>query len=175
MEQTQLKAAIEALIYASDQPVKIADIVEILKQNEDKIKLCFDEMVTYYSDPAKGIYLEKVLGGYQFRTKPDFSNYVLRLKNIQPQRLTKAALDSLAVIAYNQPITRAEIEKIRGVDSSGILKMLLEKSIIKIAGKKEDPGRPLLYKTTDYFLELVGLNSLDDLPKLKELEDGETK
>jgi segregation and condensation protein B len=112
-----------------------------------------------------------VAGGFQFRTRPEYSQWVKKLIAPKPTRLSKAALETLAIIAYKQPIIRSEIEHIRGVDSGGVLRMLLEKNLIRVMGRKEIPGRPLIYGTTRHFLEVFELKNLKDLPTPKEIEE----
>ena len=132
---------------------------------------CLDELVTDWNILDRGFKLHEVANGYQFRTNSEFSDYIIRFKQSKPFKVSRAALEALAIIAYKQPITRIEIDQIRGVDSSGVVSLLLEKRLIEIKGRKEVIGRPFLYATTNDFLETFGLKSLADLPTLKELEE----
>lgn len=172
MERTELKGLIEALIFASDAPLttdKIKQIIEnITKKEIDEI---ISELHKDYEHPEHGFHLREVANGYQFRTKPAFAFWLKRLKKTKPFRLTQPTLETLAIIAYKQPITKLEIEKIRGVDSGGVIKTLLERKLICISGRKNIPGRPFLLSTTKTFLEIFGLENLSSLPSIKELED----
>jgi segregation and condensation protein B len=125
---------------------------------------------TEYEEDSKGMELVEVSGGYQFRTKPKWAEWVQRLKKSKAVKLSRSALETLAIVAYRQPIIRPTIEEIRGVDSGWVLRTLLEKGLIKIMGRKEMPGRPIVYGTTKAFLELFSLNTLSDLPTPKEVQ-----
>jgi chromosome segregation and condensation protein ScpB len=118
-----------------------------------------------------GFFLGEVAGGWQLRSRPEFNEYIKRMLQPSPQRLTKASLETLAIVAYNQPIIRADIEHIRGVDCGGVLRQLMERKLIRVLGRKEIPGRPMIYATTKLFLELFNLKSLKDLPSPKEMEE----
>jgi segregation and condensation protein B len=124
-----------------------------------------------YETRQGGFYLNPVAGGYQIRTRPEYMEYIKRLLQPKPQRLSKAALEALAIIAYKQPVIRADIEHLRGVDCGGVLRVLLERKFIRVLGRKEIPGRPLIYATTKRFLEVFGLKNLKDLPTPKEIEE----
>jgi segregation and condensation protein B len=124
-----------------------------------------------YETRQGGFYLNLVAGGYQIRTRPEYMEYIKRLLQPKPQRLSKAALETLAIIAYKQPVIRADIEHLRGVDCGGVLRVLLERKFIRVLGRKEIPGRPLIYATTKRFLEVFGLKNLKDLPTPKEIEE----
>jgi segregation and condensation protein B len=170
MEKEFLLPSIESMLFASVSPVSISELEKVLEDaKRDEIIFAVEELICKYQDPRYGFSLENIGNGYQFRTKAGYANLILKLKNIKPQKLSRAALETLAIIAYKQPVTRGIIEKIRGVDSSGVLKMLMVRSIIKIVGKKDGPGNPLLYGTGEHFLELLGITSLADLPNLNEL------
>jgi segregation and condensation protein B len=172
MDRTELKGLIEALIFASDAPLtadKIKQIIENITKKE--IEEIISDLHKDYEQPEHGFQLREVANGYQFRTKPAFASWLKRLKKTKPFRLTQPTLETLAIIAYKQPITRLEIEKIRGVDSGGVIKTLLEKKLICISGRKNIPGRPFLLSTTKTFLEIFGLENLSSLPSIKELED----
>ncbi len=172
MERTELKGLIEALIFASDTPLsadKIKQLIENITKKE--IEEIIFELQQDYEHPVHGFQLKEVASGYQFRTKLVFAAWLKKLKKTKPLRLTQPTLETLAIIAYKQPITRLEIEKIRGVDSGGVIKTLLEKKLISISGRKNIPGRPFLLGTTKIFLEIFGLENLSSLPSIKELED----
>lgn len=174
MEKSRLKGAIEALIFAADHPVKLDKLLEIMGQESESeierkdIRAIIEEIRGEYESPERGLCLMDVAGGYQFRTKRDFSHLLQKLKAKRPPRFGRAAMEVLAIIAYRQPMTRAEIEDLRGVDSGAVVRSLLEKKLIKILGKKEVPGRPMIYGTSRFFLETFGLRDLTQLPSLKE-------
>jgi len=168
----QLKPIIEALVFASDTPVslqKMSDILEGVDRKE--IATAVYELMKEYDDRRSGLCLVEVAGGYQFRTRDDFSSWVRKLRGMRPISLSRAALETLAVIAYKQPIMKAEVEKVRGVDVSGTLRGLLEKNLVRIVGRKDVPGRPIIYGTTKKFLEVFNLNDLTELPTLSELKE----
>lgn len=166
------KAVIEALILTSEVPLTLEKIYAILKDIEkSEVKRLIEQLVSEYNERSSGIYLAEVAGGFQFRTRPELSSWVKKLKGTKPATLSPAALETLAIIAYRQPIVKAEIEDIRGVDVSGPLKGLLEKRIIRIVGRKDVPGKPIIYGTTKKFLEIFDLKDLSELPTLRELKE----
>jgi segregation and condensation protein B len=166
------KAVIEALILTSEVPLTLEKIYAILKDIEkSEVKKLIEQLVSEYNERLSGIYLAEVAGGFQFRTRPELSSWVKKLKGTKPATLSPAALETLAIIAYRQPIVKAEIEDIRGVDVSGPLKGLLEKRIIRIVGRKDVPGKPIIYGTTKKFLEIFDLKDLSELPTLRELKE----
>lgn len=173
---SQLKQIIEALIFASDSPLTVDRMREALNQEiEPKaIRAACQELRAEYDELDRAFELKEVAAGFQFRTRPEFAPYLGGLVKTAPLRLSRAALEALSVVVYKQPVLRAEVERIRGVDSGGVLKMLLERNFIRIVGRENVPGRPLTYGTTKKFLETFELKSLDDLPRLEELsmEDG---
>ncbi len=171
MERDTLKSIIEALLFVSGKPIDLDKFKEVIGEERSKIRDALHEMMEEYQSSAKGIEIVEVAGGYQMRTKSDFSEYIKNFFQMKPARLSRPAMETLAIIAYRQPITRSEIEYIRGVDSGGILRALLERKLIRIVGKKDVPGRPLLYGTTREFLELFGLSNIKDLPTLKDLDE----
>ncbi len=172
MDRSDLKRILESLIFVSEEPVtvkKLADLTGISDKGE--IREALAELERDLIEQERGIIIAEVAGGYQFRTPPETAKYVSKMFEGRPQKLTKAALETMAIIAYKQPIVRGEIEKIRGVDSGGVLKTLLERELIRIVGRQDAPGRPALYGTTDKFLEFFGLKSLSEMPDLRELRD----
>jgi len=168
-DRGETKAVIEALIFASEVPLTLDKLKEILKLPRAELKSRLDELVSYYESATRGFYLREVAHGYQFRTKQEYAVWIQRLKRVRAIRLSQPMMETLAIIAYKQPVTRVEIEQIRGVDSDGIVKSLLEKRIITMLGRKDVPGKPFLFGTTPKFLEVFGLASLKDLPPFEEL------
>lgn len=167
-----LKAEIEALLFATDQPLSMARLQEVLPGNKKgDIEAALEELGSDYQDEARAFRLLRIAGGFQLATKQQFGKVVRRLfVGKRRVRLTKAALETLAIIAYKQPTTRPEVDAIRGVSSGGVLETLLERNLVRIAGRAEGVGRPLLYATTGEFLQYLGLNRMNDLPSLEELE-----
>ncbi len=166
-----LKDIIEALIFVSVEPVTLAKIQEVLADvPAADVERALNELVATYQGDGHGIQVIQTAGGYIFSTKPACDLWVKRFLNIDRRsKLSSAALETLSIIAYHQPITQSEISALRGVDSSYTLKTLLEKKLIRIVGRKQSPGKPLIYRTTDRFLAHFGLNSLDDLPSEEEI------
>ena len=167
-----IRSALEAVLYVSDDPLPSGKLLELFEGSVERaeVEAALSEIARECSGGHRGVTLAEVAGGYQFYTKPQNGDIIRRL--IEKRRrssISGAALETLAIIAYRQPISRAEVEAIRGVSSEGVLHNLLEKRMIKIAGRKDVPGRPFLYRTTRQFLEYFGLNSLSDLPKIDEL------
>lgn len=165
--EDKLDAIVEALLFAAARPVPAGQIAEVLEVDEGAVP----EIVAALSRALEGRGLQVVTlaGGYQLSTRPAFAEYLRRLREPEPERLTRAALETLSIVAYRQPITRPEVDAIRGVDSSSVLTSLTEKGLVKIVGRKAAPGRPLLFETTSHFLSSFGLKSLDDLPMLDAL------
>ncbi|MCX8116910.1 MAG: SMC-Scp complex subunit ScpB [Desulfobacterota bacterium] len=171
MNGTDIRPILEAFLFVSDSPIALDTLSKLLPEwNEEAILQGLMEIKKGCEAEDRGLELVEVAGGYQLRTKPQWAQYVSRMKKAKPVKLSQSALETLAIIAYRQPIIRPTIEKIRGVDSGWVIRSLLEKGLIRIVGRKDIPGRPLLYGTTKTFLELFGLNSLSDLPTLKEIE-----
>ncbi|MFZ5569699.1 MAG: SMC-Scp complex subunit ScpB [Thermodesulfobacteriota bacterium] len=167
----ELKNIIESLLFISDDPLSVERIKTTLPEMEPAdIRTALGRLVAEYEARSGGFILCEVAGGYQFRTNPAYREWVTRLVKPSQARLSKASLETLAIIAYRQPIMRTDIEHIRGVDSGGVLRMLMERRLIRVLGRKEIPGRPLIYATTKEFLELFGLKDLKELPSLKEIE-----
>ncbi len=173
MNKERIIGIIEALIFASNKPLKIKyveQVLSILAIKGLKVDELIQELKKKYDDESSGIELVFVADGWQFRTKPSLSEWVKKLTIVKPSKLSTPALETLAIVSYRQPATRAEIEYIRGVDSGGVVKTLLERGLIKIVGKKELPGRPMVYGTTQEFLEVFGLKDLSELPNLEDLK-----
>jgi segregation and condensation protein B len=164
-----LRAMIEAAIFVAETPLTVDRLAQILEKPRAEIKAVLEPLQQEYAAAGRGFCLAEVAGGYQFRTTPQMAPVLRRLiKEQRSPQFSRAALETLAIIAYRQPVTRAEVEYLRGVDSGGVMKTLLDKNLLRILGKKDVAGRPLLYGTSRHFLELFGLRSLDDLPTLKE-------
>jgi segregation and condensation protein B len=172
MEREQLWSIIESLLFATDRPLAIKDFRALIDGIETRdLREVIEALAERYIQERRGFVLCEVAGGWQFRTNPDNAEWVRKMLASKPVRLSRAALETLAVIAYRQPVTRAEIEDVRGVDSGGVLKLLLDRRLIKIIGKKEEIGRPSLYGTTKDFLEFFGLKDLTNLPTLREFHE----
>ncbi|MEN6374152.1 MAG: SMC-Scp complex subunit ScpB [Smithella sp.] len=166
------KAIIEALILTSETPLTLEKIYAVLNDIEkSEVKNTLQQLIAEYEERQSGIYLVEVAGGFQFRTRPELSPWVKKLKGTKPASLSPAALETLAIVAYRQPIVKAEIEDIRGVDVSAPLKGLLEKKLVRIVGRKDVPGKPIIYGTTKKFLEVFNLRDLSELPTLRELKE----
>jgi len=172
MEPTKIRNAIMAVLFAAEEPVTPRKLASILDDvSIDEVHQAVDTLVADLQNTAPSILLEKVAGGLQLSTNPEFAEYVARMySGRRKQRLSRAAMETLAIIAYKQPITRADCEVIRGVGCGGVITTLMERSLIKITGKAKVLGAPFLYGTTTEFLEYLGLNSLKDLPSMEELE-----
>jgi len=160
-------AGLEALLFVADKPLSKERLGEILQLSEEDISEILQELKARYAAPNCGIALIEVNEGYKLGTKPEMSAYIEALYNQPAQGLSGAALEVLAIIAYKQPVTRGEIDFIRGVQSDSALATLIEKGLVKDVGRKEGPGRPILYGTTEQFLIHFGLKSLEELPELK--------
>jgi segregation and condensation protein B len=171
MDHLDIKPILESLFFISESPIKLETLVEILPESsKEEILEGILRMKAEYGDESRGVELVEVAGGYQFRTKPKWAEWVQRLKKAKAIKLSRSALETLAIVAYRQPIIRPAIEEIRGVDSGWVLRTLLGKGLIKITGRKEIVGRPIVYGTTKTFLEVFGLNTLSDLPTPKEIQ-----
>ncbi len=170
--QNDLKNIVESLLFVADNPIDIRTFKQVIPDADTKeIRQVLIELATEYETRQGGFLLSEVAGGFQFRTRPEYKEWIKKLVKPAPVRLSKAALETLAIIAYHQPIIRADVERIRGVDSGAILRGLLERKLIRILGKKDIPGRPLIYATTRRFLEIFNLKSLSDMPTLKEIQE----
>jgi len=172
MNPTELKGALEAIIYAADEPATLDQIANAVSEEKPTVRAALDEMIAAYATDDRGVEIRAVAGGYKFYTKPQHHEVVRRfIKSLRPPlRLTMPALETLAVIAYRQPVTGPEIQEIRGVNVSGVIKTLLEKRLIVTAGRKAVMGRPIMYRSSKEFLMRFGLSDLDELPSLKEFE-----
>lgn len=172
MDRSEQLKIVEALVLASPEPLSAARIAQIAPEcTPGLIKDLVGELNEQYLKHERAFEIWEVAGGYQIRTRAEYSGYLQKLQKQRPLRLSNAALETLSIVAYKQPATRAEIEQVRGVDVGALLKGLLERGLVKITGHKEVPGRPMLYATTRRFLEIFGLESLKNLPALRELED----
>ncbi len=166
----RLDGIVESLLFAAGTPLALKRLVDVLQgPSAREIRAAVERLMAQYNRPGRGITLCAVAGGFQFRSAPENAEWVRGLLRERPARLGRAALETLAVIAYKQPATRAEIEAVRGVDCDSAITTLLARKLIKIAGRKEAVGRPLMYGTTPEFLEVFGLNDLTQLPALKEI------
>jgi segregation and condensation protein B len=176
-DSAKTKAVAEALLFVTEKPVKVSDILKALGDDASIPRLAvvaaLEELKVEYIQSQRSFRLTEIAGGYQLRTLPEFAPYVARFLSGQERtRLSRAALETLAIVAYRQPVTRPQVEAIRGVDVGGILRMFQERGLIKIVGQSDSPGRPFLYGTTSLFLEHFGLNNLSDLPRARELAVG---
>jgi segregation and condensation protein B len=171
----RLGSIIESVLFASGSPMTVKQLADILKgprgsgPKPKEIEQALTGLLEEYAPGNRGIHLIEVSGGYQFRTARENAQWVRAVFRDKPARLGRATLETLAIVAYKQPATRADIESVRGVDADAAISTLLERRLVKIVGRKETVGRPLLYATTPEFLEAFGLNDLKDLPSLKEL------
>lgn len=163
------KAAMEALLFVAGEPVTAGSISKATELPESEIKRLMEELIYDYRERNSGMLIVEIADGYQMVTNPDFAVPVKKFKNInQSNKLSPPTLETLAIIAYKQPITKLEIDHLRGVNSDGSVKSLLDKRLVKIVGKKETPGRPFLYGTTKEFLQYFGLKNLSDLPPIND-------
>ena len=172
LNPTELRAALEAIVYAADEPATLDQLAAALGEDKLPVKAALDALLSSYVSEERGIEIRSVAGGYKMYTKPQHHDVVRRfIKSLRPPlRLSMPALETLAVIAYKQPVTAPEISEIRGVNTAGVISTLLDKKLITTAGRKEVMGRPILYKTSKEFLMRFGLSDLDELPSLKEFE-----
>ena len=172
MTPLELKSALEAIIYAADEPATIEQLAAVLGEEKHVVRAVLDELVPSFASDERGVEIRAVAGGYRVYTKPQHHDLVRRfIKSLRPPlRLTMPALETLAVIAYKQPVTQPEIQEIRGVNCAGVIETLLEKRLITTAGRKQVIGRPILYRTSKDFLMRFGLGDVDELPSLKEFE-----
>lgn len=170
MEDREKKSVLEVLLFLSGEPITLSSIKEVLELPEYEIKRLMDELMALYKERNEGLLIVEIANGYQLVTNPEYAEWVRKFKGVHmSSRLSMPALETLAIIAYKQPIIRAEIEQLRGVNSDSAIRTLLEKRLIKVMGRKEAPGRPFLYGTTKEFLHYFGLKDLTELPTLKDL------
>jgi segregation and condensation protein B len=172
-EERELRALLEALLFVSHEPLSAERLVMVLGEvKKAEVVRALHQLREELDREGRGLQLVEVAGGYQLRTRPDYSSWIKRLEKTKAApKLSRSALESLAIIAYRQPVTRAEIEQIRGVETSTVLRTLLERKVVRIVGRKEVPGRPILYGTTRLFLQQFGLRELSDLPPLREFKE----
>ncbi|MFL5414595.1 MAG: SMC-Scp complex subunit ScpB [Myxococcales bacterium] len=167
----RVRAVVEALLFAAEKPLDLGQLEETTRFPRELLQGALAELQQRYAPGGGGIALVDLQGRYHLRTDPQVGAYVRRMLQVRPMRLTRAALETLAIVAYRQPVTRPEIEDLRGVDCGAVTRALLERKLIRILGKKDEPGRPLLYGTTREFLELFNLRDLTQLPTLREFQE----
>ncbi|MBW2107380.1 MAG: SMC-Scp complex subunit ScpB [Deltaproteobacteria bacterium] len=167
-----LKPIIESLLFASDTPLTVDNIRAVLETGDRRsIRAALESLARDYDTQKRGFFLSEVAGGYQLRTRPEYRQWARRLKKTKPARLSRAAMETLAIVAYKQPVLRSDIEHLRGVDCGGTLRTLLERGVVRVLGRKDLPGRPLVYGTSKRFLEMFDLKDLNNLPTLKDLQE----
>lgn len=177
-EERELDAILEALLFVAHEPLSLDRFVALIGDvKKAEIEQALGRMRHALEQEGRGLHLIEVAGGYRLATKTEYAPWIRRLEKTKAApKLSRSALESLAIIAYKQPIVRAEIEEIRGVETSGVLRTLLERKLVRIVGRKDVPGRPIMYGTTKFFLEHFGLRDLSELPPLKEFKElGETE
>ncbi|MFH0959251.1 MAG: SMC-Scp complex subunit ScpB [Pseudomonadota bacterium] len=174
MDHRRLKSVIEGLIFCNPGPLSLDSIKKALPEaSRGEINKTLEELEREYLERNRGFNLIRVQGGYQFRSLPEIAPWIQAPRDLKPWRFSRAALETLAIVAYNQPVTKNQIERIRGVECSSPLKNLIERELVTVIGRGEVLGRPLLYGTTKMFLRMFGLNELGDLPKLPDIEESE--
>jgi len=172
MEAPSRRRIVEALLLSAHEPLAAQRLAAIAHDaSAAEIRAEIDALNAEYEAAGHAFRIEEVAGGFQLRTLPELAPWIAELRPTPPLRLSPAALETLAIVAYKQPLTRAEIEHVRGVDAGAVLRSLLERRLVRIAGHREVPGRPMLYATTRRFLEVFGLSALADLPSLREIEE----
>lgn len=174
IEHSQLISIIESLLFATDKPLSVSTIHNAFKNTNIKpqhVRRALDELQSVYADSYRGVSLEEVHGGYQLRTKLDNTEFLKRMSKVRPFKLSGPALETMAILAYKQPITKSEIDSIRGVESGHLVRVLMERGLVQFAGKSELPGRPMYYGTTRKFLDIFGLRNLNELPTLAEIDE----
>jgi segregation and condensation protein B len=174
VSSTDVLSVIEALLFVSNSPVSIDRLVQVI-DGVDRATVCqlVEELrVRFNSNNGGAVVLREIAGGFQLCTHPKYSPWIKKLSSVRADsKLSRAALETLAIVAYKQPATRTEIEAVRGVSCAGVLALLLEKRLVRVAGRQDVPGKPLLYRTTQDFLHHFGLRSLKDLPRITELKE----
>ena len=171
MEHTELCSIIESLIFSADKPIPLSQLVQWVGEKKSSIEKALQSIQEFYETQSRGIRLVEVNEGFQFRTPKQNAPWVQKSIDFKPVRLSPASMEVLSIVAYKQPVTRSEVDSIRGVDSSHILKSLMDKRLVQMDGKTDDPGRPILYSTTEDFLEFFSLKSIRELPTLRDLEE----
>lgn len=172
MDKNEIKQVLEALIFVSDKPLTVFQIREVAGGvSEQDIRQAISELNQEYESTNRSFVIQEVAGGFRMATRPELAPWLKSFYKVKvKERLTRPSLETLAIIAYKQPVTKPEIEAIRGVNTDGVIATLLERNLLKIAGRKDSPGRPLLYATTDEFLAHFGLGGISDMPKLPEVQ-----
>ncbi len=172
IEDRKTKSILEAILFISGEPLRIDTLKDVLEMEKSQVERLLRELAAEYSLNNSGILIVEVGGGFQMVTNPAFAPWVKKLvATAIPTRLSQQSLETLSIIAYKQPVTKAEIEAIRGVNSDGVIKTLIDRRLIRVLGRKEVAGRPLMYGTTKEFLHCFGLNDLSELPTLKEYQE----
>ncbi|MEO5956112.1 MAG: SMC-Scp complex subunit ScpB [Nitrospiraceae bacterium] len=173
IDMRELKAILEAVLFVSPEPVPVARLMSILGTvSKAEVVQALDILAHDLDQEGRGIQLVQIAGGYRLATKQEYGPWLKRMDKAKAaQKLSRSALESLAIIAYKQPLVRAEIEEIRGVETSGVLRTLCERKLVRIVGRKDVPGRPIMYGTTKFFLEHFGLQDLTQLPPLREFKE----
>ena len=173
MDEKEIKAIIEALIFVSGEPITLNRLKDVIEGVDKKsLERLASELKDEFNKEYRGLQLVEIANGYQLTTRSEYANWVKKLNKIKVStKLSKPAMETLAIIAYKQPIIKPEVEKIRGVDSGGVIKTLLERKLIKIIGRMDIVGKPMMYGTTPEFLQYFGLKDLTDLPTLKEFQE----
>lgn len=173
----RIKQIVEALLFVSEKPISLNQFKEILGSNdieENTVKPVIEELKAEYLKDKRAFSIIEIAGGFQLATDSEFAPWIKKLfQRAREEHLSRPSLETLAIVAYKQPVSRVDIEHIRGVDTGGVLKTLLEKGLIKILGRKDTPGRPIIYGTTKEFLQYFGLNNISQLPKMEEVAQGE--
>lgn len=166
------RGVVEALLFVAEEPLPLARLQEVLGDADPAAtEATVRELALRLEEEGRGLMVQEVAGGFRLATRPEAHPWIQRLQQVKPARLSRAALETLAIIAYKQPITRAEIEAIRGVAVDGVMRTLLERGLVRMLGRKAEAGRPILYGTSTAFLEHFGFTDLGDLPSLKEIDD----
>ena len=172
MTAIDLKALVEGLLFVTDTPLTLDRLCDLLEEfDRSEIRAAVESLQADYDREERGIQLVPVAGGFQLRSRSEHADYLRRLKRSKSVKFSPSALETLAIIAYRQPITRGEIEYLRGVDSGGVLKSLLDRKLVRMLGKKDIPGKPIIYGTTREFMEVFNLKDLAGLPPLKEIQE----
>lgn len=166
VSEQHLRTVLESLVFASDHPITVPELAKITRAEPREVRRLLGELQQEYL--PRGVHLDEVAGAWLFRSSAGNAPFVRELLQAKPVRLSRAQVETLAIVAYRQPITRPEVDEVRGVDTGSALKVLLERDLVRTIGRREEPGRPLLYGTTKFFLEFFGLRSLRDLPMLRE-------